>query len=112
VHADHSLRAVAERDKLSNQESTQGHDSDEAARAPRPDETVTPVTGAADVTGVCPELDATNGPSSAPLPEIDLPPFVGADYSNFITGSGAEKLAASGVAPLVAAARGYKRLDS
>ena len=42
----------------------------------------------------------------------DLPPFTAADYSDFITGSGADKLADSGVPPLVAAARGYKRLDS
>ena len=41
----------------------------------------------------------------------DLPPFVAADYADFLTGSGAEKLADSGVAPLVAAARGYKKID-
>ncbi|MHA6667487.1 hypothetical protein ACX3O0_01320 [Homoserinimonas sp. A447] len=68
------------------------------------------------MTGASPELDAANSASSGPLPElakeVDLPPFVSADYSEFITGSGAEKLADSGVAPLVAAARGYKRLDS
>lgn len=42
----------------------------------------------------------------------DLPPFVAADYANFLTGSGSDKLADSGVAPLIAAARGYLRLDS
>lgn len=41
----------------------------------------------------------------------DLPPWSAADYASSITGSGAEKLADSGVAPLVAAARGYMRLD-
>lgn len=40
-----------------------------------------------------------------------LPPWTAADYISSITGSGAEKLADSGVAPLVAAARGYMRLD-
>ncbi|MBS2540289.1 hypothetical protein KGQ20_46905, partial [Catenulispora sp. NF23] len=34
-----------------------------------------------------------------------------ADYAASITGSGAYKLADSGVAPLVAAARGYSRID-
>jgi hypothetical protein len=41
----------------------------------------------------------------------DLLPFVASDYSDFLTGSGADKLADSGVAPLVAAARGYKKID-
>jgi hypothetical protein len=41
----------------------------------------------------------------------DLPPFTAADYSDFLTGSGTDKLADSGVAPLVAAARGYKTID-
>jgi len=41
----------------------------------------------------------------------DIPPFVAADYSDFLTGSGADKLADSGVAPLVAAARGYNTID-
>lgn len=41
----------------------------------------------------------------------DLPPWKAADYAAFITGSGAYKLADSGVAPLVAAARGYERID-
>lgn len=40
-----------------------------------------------------------------------LPSWTARDYAHFITGSGADKLADSGVAPLVAAARGYKRLD-
>jgi hypothetical protein len=40
-----------------------------------------------------------------------LPPWTAADYSASITGSGAFKLADSGVAPLVAAARGYARID-
>ena len=40
----------------------------------------------------------------------DLPPWTAADYHSSITGSGAEKLADSGVAPLIAAARGYKLL--
>lgn len=43
--------------------------------------------------------------------DSDLPPFTASDYANFLTGSGAEKLADSGVAPLVAAARGYKKID-
>ncbi|MGK3708775.1 hypothetical protein [Arthrobacter sp. IK3] len=41
----------------------------------------------------------------------DLPSWVAEDYHSHIEGSGAEKLADSGVAPLVAAARGYKRID-
>ncbi|GAA4033711.1 hypothetical protein GCM10023063_16900 [Arthrobacter methylotrophus] len=40
-----------------------------------------------------------------------LPPWTAADYASSITGSGAYKLADSGVAPLVAAARGYSRID-
>jgi hypothetical protein len=40
-----------------------------------------------------------------------LPPWEAADYAASITGSGAWKLADSGVAPLVAAARGYTRID-
>ncbi|MBG6181378.1 hypothetical protein [Arthrobacter sp. CAN_A1] len=40
----------------------------------------------------------------------DLPQWTAADYSSFITGSGADKLADSAVAPLVAAARGYSRI--
>ncbi|MCM3786793.1 hypothetical protein M3231_28120, partial [Neobacillus mesonae] len=40
-----------------------------------------------------------------------LPPWTAADYAASITGSGAYKLADSGVAPLVAAARGYSRID-
>ena len=40
-----------------------------------------------------------------------LPPWTASDYSSSITGSGAYKLADSGVAPLVAAARGYARID-
>lgn len=40
-----------------------------------------------------------------------LPPWTAADYAASITGSGAWKLADSGVAPLVAAARGYARID-
>jgi hypothetical protein len=43
--------------------------------------------------------------------ETGLPPWIAADYAASITGSGASKLADSGVAPLVAAARGYKRID-
>ena len=41
----------------------------------------------------------------------DLPRWTAADYAHSITGSGAEKLADSAVAPLIAAARGYKLLD-
>lgn len=41
-----------------------------------------------------------------------MPAWTAKDYAFFITGSGAEKLADSGVAPLVAAARGYLRLDA
>jgi hypothetical protein len=48
------------------------------------------------------------GTSAAP----DLPPFTAGSYAGFISGSGAEKLAGSGVAPLVAKARGYGRIDS
>lgn len=43
--------------------------------------------------------------------ETELPPWTAADYAASITGSGAYKLADSGVAPLVAAARGYTRID-
>lgn len=48
---------------------------------------------------------------SAPDYPPSLPSWAARDYAAFITGSGAAKLADSGVAPLVAAARGYKRLD-
>ncbi|WP_324642416.1 hypothetical protein [Pseudarthrobacter sp. LT1] len=41
-----------------------------------------------------------------------LPSWTSEDYADFITGSGAAKLADSGVAPLVAAARGYARIDA
>ncbi|HEX9089635.1 MAG TPA: hypothetical protein VF867_19240 [Arthrobacter sp.] len=41
-----------------------------------------------------------------------MPSWTAKDYAFFITGSGADKLADSGVAPLVAAARGYLRLDA
>ena len=40
----------------------------------------------------------------------DLPPWEAKDYRSTIDGSGSEKLAESGVAPLVAAARGYTRI--
>ncbi|MET4144001.1 hypothetical protein [Arthrobacter sp. UYCo732] len=40
-----------------------------------------------------------------------LPPWEASDYASSITGSGAFKLKDSGVAPLVAAARGYARID-
>nr|BFE45297.1 hypothetical protein GCM10017547_31900 [Pseudarthrobacter oxydans] len=42
----------------------------------------------------------------------DTPNWTAENYSAFITGSGAKKLADSGVAPLIAAARGYLRIDS
>lgn len=48
---------------------------------------------------------------TAPDYVFSLPSWTPRDYAAFITGSGAAKLADSGVAPLVAAARGYKRLD-
>jgi hypothetical protein len=38
-------------------------------------------------------------------------PWTAAAYAPMVTGSGAEKLASSGVAPLVAAARGYETVD-
>ncbi|GAB12327.1 hypothetical protein ARGLB_012_00210 [Arthrobacter globiformis NBRC 12137] len=43
--------------------------------------------------------------------ETGLPPWEASDYAASITGSGAFKLKDSGVAPLVAAARGYTRID-
>ncbi len=43
--------------------------------------------------------------------ETGLPPWEAPDYAASITGSGAFKLKDSGVAPLVAAARGYTRID-
>lgn len=43
--------------------------------------------------------------------ETGLPPWEDSDYAASITGSGAFKLKDSGVAPLVAAARGYTRID-
>lgn len=43
--------------------------------------------------------------------EAGLPQWRAADYAASITGSGAHKLADSGVAPLIAAARGYVRID-
>jgi hypothetical protein len=52
----------------------------------------------------------TNGAAITPT-DVGLPPWTAADYSSTITGSGAYKLADSGVAPLVAAARGYARID-
>ncbi|GAA2173483.1 hypothetical protein GCM10009784_07950 [Arthrobacter parietis] len=42
----------------------------------------------------------------------DLPRWTPADYASFINGSGAAKLAGAGVAPLVAAARGYSGIDA
>lgn len=42
----------------------------------------------------------------------DLPTWTASDYESHIKGSGALKLADSGVAPLIAAARGYKRIDA
>lgn len=42
----------------------------------------------------------------------DTPNGDATEYSHFITGSGAAKLAGSGVAPLVAAARGYARIHA
>ncbi|MBE4720490.1 hypothetical protein [Pseudarthrobacter sp. AB1] len=42
----------------------------------------------------------------------DTPSWGAVDYAHVLTGSGADKLALSGVAPLVAAARGYSRIDS
>ncbi|MDQ0118459.1 hypothetical protein J2T22_001637 [Pseudarthrobacter defluvii] len=50
----------------------------------------------------------TVGPHDIP----DLPSWIPVDYADFITGSGAAKLADSGVAPLVAAARGYAKIDA
>jgi hypothetical protein len=44
--------------------------------------------------------------------ELDGLRFLAGDYSDILTGSGAEKLARSGVAPLVAAARGYSTIDA
>ena len=41
-----------------------------------------------------------------------LPSWTAEDYASHITGSGADKLADSGVAPIVAAARGYKLLNA
>lgn len=43
--------------------------------------------------------------------EVELPRWEAADYATTITGSGAYKLQDSGVAPLVAAGRGYTRVD-
>lgn len=40
----------------------------------------------------------------------DIPPWTDVDYRHSINGSGAHKLADSAVAPLVAAARGYRRI--
>jgi hypothetical protein len=48
--------------------------------------------------------------TTTPIDE-GLPPWTAADYRSSITGSGAYKLADSGVAPLIAAARGYARID-
>ncbi|MEO5315818.1 hypothetical protein PV772_17150 [Pseudarthrobacter sp. CC12] len=45
------------------------------------------------------------------LEDAGLPPWKPEHYAVSITGSGAYKLADSGVAPLVAAARGYARID-
>ena len=61
--------------------------------------------------GPPPNLQTVNPGASASGAALDLPPFVASDFSDFLLGSGAEKLADSGVAPLVAAARGYSRLD-
>lgn len=56
----------------------------------------------------------TDGSDLMGLGEIrfaDLPQWTAGSYAPFLTGSGAAKLADSGVAPLVAAARGYSRVD-
>ncbi|WP_138418760.1 hypothetical protein [Sinomonas gamaensis] len=49
--------------------------------------------------------------ASAPAGQRDLPAWAPDDYTGTIIGSGAYKLADSAVAPLVAAARGYSRID-
>ncbi|MCU6481282.1 hypothetical protein [Arthrobacter sp. A2-55] len=67
--------------------------------------TTTTATPAPAATRQAPSLNGVN----AGIP--DLPTWVPEDYHSFIAGSGAEKLADSGVAPLVAAARGYQRID-
>ena len=67
---------------------------------------------------------AADEPAAAPAPAASLtslqgidpsltglPPWKAEHYASSITGSGAYKLADSGVAPLVAAARGYTRID-
>lgn len=86
-------------------------------------DTTTASKGAGDVSGTLSSShDAANTPAPAPdenslvgltAPDyvFSLPSWTARDYAAFITGSGAAKLADSGVAPLIAAARGYKRLD-
>jgi hypothetical protein len=90
-------------------------------------DTATASQGAGDASGTLssyPDTAATPAQAPAPAPVEDslagltapdyvfsLPSWTARDYAAFITGSGAAKLADSGVAPLVAAARGYKRLD-
>lgn len=51
--------------------------------------------------------------ASAPAPGTPAPrtPWLPQDYNPLVTRSGAHKLAASGIAPLVAAARGYESVD-
>jgi hypothetical protein len=57
---------------------------------------------------------STVEPASSPLDYDGLLPLPGwpfADYANVVAGPGAEKLADSSVAPLVAAARGYRHVE-
>lgn len=56
--------------------------------------------------------DIDINPSALQIPQFmpDLPPWKEEDYRHCIQGSGAFKLAESAVAPLVAAARGYRKL--
>ncbi|WP_138418694.1 hypothetical protein [Sinomonas gamaensis] len=56
------------------------------------------------------ELTAGLGASLPAAAEHELPAWTEDSYDGTITGSGAYKLADSGVAPLIAAARGYERI--
>lgn len=74
-------------------------------------------THTSETTATTEELPGAVVPAVRPVPGLsgltpDLPSWTAQDYASHITGSGADKLADSGVAPLIAAARGYKLLNA
>ncbi|XKH58616.1 hypothetical protein LG293_16320 (plasmid) [Citricoccus nitrophenolicus] len=79
-----------------------------AAAAPKAPSSSAPVPGSDEARSPAKatEMDAFDA-----LVRQNLPEWTAADYAPVVTGSGAAKLASSAVAPLVAAARGYYKVD-